>query len=164
MIVFLDRDSLDDYLPHWQAMELRVDIWFLGRGIDYLGGQKHWAWLILGSKFLCTIEFGSEGIVVQYFKRDRGIKIACSSIMGNDDDIYYSDKYTTRMTFAEILEYVVTLNKSWRADHYNGIQKNCRDFVRTLGQKMDAAFKPSETFFNFLIDDTSLFPHSIKIA
>lgn len=164
MIVFLDRNSLDDYLANWRMMESTVDIWFLGRGIDYLGGQKHWAWLLIGKNFFCTLEFGGEGIVIQYFNKERGIKTACSAIMGNDNGVHYNDKYKTRMNFAEILEYVVAVKNSWRACDYHGLLKNCRNFVILLGKKLDSTFKPAENPLDTVLNDTAMFNKYINIV
>jgi len=170
VVIYLDKHTIDQGLPGWKEMESSVEIEFLGRGITNVLNEKHWAWLIKGKTFFCTIEYGTEGIVIQYFKKERGINTACAAIMGDSECVGYDDKFRTNMTFSEILQYADRLKTSWTAGHYNSIQHNCRDFVRVLGKKMDSTFNPPDAVSAFLVKHGTLgraeitFPKSRTVA
>lgn len=163
IIVYLDDDSLDKVLPNWEAMESKVDIWLLCRGIHFLGAQKHCAWLFIGETFYCTIEFGNEGIVIQYFRKEKGLVTVCDSIMGDDNRVYYIDNYSTKMNFAEILRYTVTLKAQWGANNYSTFTHNCRHFAFTMGTGMNCNFNSSKLSKKLLLNGTSIYSGSINI-
>lgn len=150
-VVYLDHNSIDDMLSDWKKMEFSVDIEFLGRGISRAMNEKHWAWLLIGNTFYCTIEYGAQGIVIHYFRKERGIKTACAAIMGDSNSVGYDDKFETSMNFAEILKAVNGMKSSWKATHYHTTDKNCRDFVRALGRRMDPRFNPPNPVFDSAI-------------
>ena len=157
MVFCLDTDTIDDSVLNLEAMRESVEIEFLGRGMSAVINQKHWAWLIKGNNFFCTIEYGAEGIVVQYFERNKGIDTACAAIMGDSKWVYYDDKFQTSITFGEIVQYVLSIKTSWTANDYHSTNKNCRDFVRVLGRKLDSQFNPPEATTNFVVNHFMLF-------
>jgi hypothetical protein len=157
-IVYLDNNSIDDMLRGWKKMDFSVEIEFLGRGISRALNEKHWAWLLIGNSFYCTIEYGADGIVIQYFTKERGIKTACAAIMGDSGTVNYDDQFRTSMNFAEILTAVNKMKNSWTAKYYDATEKNCRDFVRNLGRQMDSSFNPPNAVLDSLVRLTALIP------
>ncbi|CAF0719177.1 unnamed protein product [Adineta ricciae] len=149
--VCLDHNNIEDMLPEYERMNHSVDIEFLGRGIGRAFGEKHWAWLLKGEQFYCTIEYGDEGIIIQYFNKKRGIKTACAAIMGDSNTVDYDDKFETSMTLGEILEAVHEMEDLWRKRNYDSTEHNCRDFVRALGRLMDRSFNPPNAVLDSLV-------------
>lgn len=125
--------------------KVKVEIEFLGRGVDIAKNHKHWAVLLKNEKFFCTIEYGMQGIVIQYFKRDRSIEDVCAAMMGQNRCVAYNDNYQTSMTYAEILEYINSTKSSWNSGTFNGVKNNCRHYIRVLGKKLNSSFTPPLT-------------------
>jgi hypothetical protein len=136
--IYLDSNEIEDGLPGWKKMTEKVEVEFLKRDIndDPVLSSSHWAFLLKGKLFFCTIEYGDGGIVIKYYKRKRGIETACAGIMGNVNCVYYSNKCHTTMNFAEILQLVDTMKTSWRAANYSSISHNCQHFVQVLGREI----------------------------
>lgn len=141
VIVHLDQDDLDQYLPNWQQMKSPVKLEFLGRSTTRAVFKKHWAWLLKGVGFFCTIEYGDRGIRIQYFDSHRGIEAPCSAIMGDSDIVGYYDKFSTKMRFNDILREVTeNLHSKYTTEKFQVFTRNCRHFVVELGKKMDPRF------------------------
>jgi hypothetical protein len=88
--IFLDTNTIEDaFGPMWKELQSSIEIEFLGRGITGVAlNQKHWAVLLKHKNFFCTIEYGQEGILIQYYKSELGIKYACAGIMGDNCTVY----------------------------------------------------------------------------
>ncbi|CAF1100122.1 unnamed protein product [Adineta ricciae] len=144
VIIFLDEENLDQRIPGWREMRSPVQIEFLGRAIRSALNQKHWAWLLKGETFYSLIEYGAEGIVIQYFPKERGITMVCGTIMGNDCEVRYDDRFSTTKTFNQIIQKVNTMKSDYSAQTYHAMKRNCRDFVRELGRYLDPSFHPAD--------------------
>lgn len=141
-MIFLDYHQIEDGIIAWRDMQSHIDIQFLGRGTGFfwLLYNDHWAWLLIGETFFCTIEYGIQGILIQYFEH-ADINRVSAAILGNSKDISYNDTFQTNMSFADILNYINQIKGSWRASDFNIVSNNCQHFVQELGEKMDSSFK-----------------------
>jgi hypothetical protein len=129
--------AIEDGLPEWREMTGNVEVEFLKRDITNNPlGPAHWAFLLKGTTFFCTIAYGDEGIIIKYHRRERGIEQACAGIMGRMDWVYYNDSCHTNMNFAQILEQVDGMKTTWDAKNYHSLLRNCQNFVQTLGCMM----------------------------
>jgi hypothetical protein len=121
----------------------KVEVKFLKRDLTNVEcGPAHWAFLLKSATFLCIIEYDDEGIVIKYYKHERGIRTVCSGMMGRTNRMDYNDSFKTNKNFAEILQHVDSRKTEWSTEHYSSCKHNCQHFVQSLGEFMLGEFMP----------------------
>ena len=110
-----------------------VEIELISRGILGALGLKHWAWLLKGNDFYCSIEYGKKGIIINTYRKSYGIENACRGCIGELDKVTF-EQYPSDISFRMVLQKVYEMKSNWNANKYSLLFKNCEHFVKELGK------------------------------
>jgi hypothetical protein len=142
--LFLEFKQLDENEHAFFGDKSPVKITLLGRTVYKTTKQKHLAWFIESPTGYLTLEYTIIGILIKYYSKSRReIKDAYLGMLGFSDNIYFNRNFSTHLNFNQVLCTALDLKSSFNKTNYDYGKNDCRDFVISLGQKLDASFDMS---------------------
>jgi hypothetical protein len=133
--------------------QTEVEIELIARPLQnaWVLNTKHWAWLIKfkdTSKYsYATIEFSSSGLILDIYGNNLSLYQVCTSIIGEENTIFYTEEFATTRRWGEILKQVFNMKeKNFKAKDYGNVANNCRDFARELGLFFTSTFSRSKYY------------------